>query len=184
MKPLALLFGLMLPLSASAVEYRDVVPAQSSIRFVAKQMNVPLEGRFGKFAVRMNLDPAHPERASAQVDIDVASIDAGMKEANDEAKSKNWFAASAYPTARFVSTALKPLGDNRFEVTGNLFIKGRTLTVSAPFVLTPQGKNAVLDGRFIIKRLQFGIGEGEWADTDTVADDVEIRFHLLAQPAR
>ena len=37
----------------------------------------------------------------------------------------------------------------------------------------------MIDGNFSVKRLQFNIGEGAWKDTDTVADEVQIRYQLL-----
>jgi polyisoprenoid-binding protein YceI len=169
-----------LPTAALATEYKAVVPDRSAITFVSRQMNVPVEGRFGKFNATLSFDPAKPEAARAQIEIALASVDAGSAEANDEVKSKNWFDVANFPVARFVSTSLKPLGGDRYQVAGKLTIKGRTGDVSVPLTLKPQGREAVLEGSFTLKRLQYGIGGGVWSDTDTVADDVQIRFRVLA----
>lgn len=173
-----------LPGLALATEYKAVVPDKSAITFVSHQMNVPVEGRFGRFDARLSFDPARPEAGRAQIEVALASIDAGSAEANDEVKSKNWFDVANFPVARFVSTSLKPLGGNRYQVTGKLTIKGRTVDVSAPFTLKQQGRDAWLEGGFTLKRLQYGIGGGVWSDTDTVADDVQIRFRVLATAAK
>ncbi len=168
------------PASALATEYKAVLPERSAITFVSRQMNVPVEGKFGKFNASLSFDPARPEASRAQIEVALASIDAGSAEANDEVKSKNWFDVANFPVARFVSTSLKPLGGDRYQVTGKLTIKGRTGEVSAPFTLKQQGRDAWLEGGFTLKRLQYGIGGGVWSDTDTVADDVQIRFRVLA----
>lgn len=179
-KLIALLALSLLPLSAAAVGYSSIALDKSGISFVSTQMNVPMEGKFGKFTAQLDFNPANPEAARAQVDIDVNSIDVGSSDANDEAKSKDWFNVKVYPAAKFVSSSLKPLGGGRYQAMGKLTIKGQTHDVSALFTVKPQGAVAAFDGGFAIKRLQFGIGEGIWTDTETVADEVQIRFHLVA----
>lgn len=184
MKSLYIAMLAAFPLAAQAVEYNAAVVEKSAVTFVFKQMNVPVEGRFRKFAAQLAFDPAKPEAAHAQFDVDLASIDAGGPEANDEVKSRAWFNVKEFPLARFVSGSLKSLGGGRFEVAGKLTIKGRTRDVSAPFTLKQEGANAFLEGAFTLKRLQYGIGEGMWSDLDTVADDVQIRFRILAAPKK
>ncbi|SBT10191.1 Polyisoprenoid-binding protein (fragment) [Candidatus Propionivibrio aalborgensis] len=72
------------------------------------------------------------------------------------------------------------MGGNRYEVAGQLTIKGRTQAVTAPATVSIQGNNASFDGAFVIRRADFTIGEGAWADFGTVANEVQIRFHILA----
>ncbi len=168
----------LLPLPAMAMEYGQVQADKSSLRFVAKQMGVPTEGRFGKFTARIAFDPAKPETASARIDVELASIDAGSAEANDEVKSKAWFNVREFPAATFVTHQLKAIGNSRYEATGKMTIKGRTLDVVAPFTARTEGNTMVLDGAIPIQRLQYGIGEGIWSDIATVADEVQLRFRF------
>jgi len=179
-KHLALIGILLLSGHASAVEFNQVVADKSSINFGYKQMNVPLEGKFKKFAAQIDFDPAKPESAQTKFEIDLASIDTGSDEANDEVVGKAWFNTKAFPKATFVSTGVKPLGNNRFEVQGKLTIKGKTLAVATPFTFKPDANTASFDGAFTIKRLDYAIGEGEWADVSTVANEIQIKFHILA----
>jgi polyisoprenoid-binding protein YceI len=153
---------------------------KSTITFVSKQMSVPVEGKFGKFSVRLDFDAAKPSEGRVRVELDLASIDTGSDEANDEVKAKGWFDVKNHPAARFVSSAVKSLGASRYEVAGKLTIKGRTKNVVAPFTVKPVGQGAVFDGAFALKRLDFGIGEGVWSDTDTVADEVQVKFRISA----
>jgi len=153
---------------------------KSVITFVSKQMNVPVEGRFGRFSVQLAFDPAKPNEGKVLVELDVASIDTGSDEANDEVKSKGWFDVKNHPTARFLSNSVKGMGAGRYEVAGKLTIKGRTKDVVAPFTFKPAGQGAVFDGAFALKRLDYGIGEGVWSDTDAVADEVQVKFRITA----
>ena len=167
-----------LPLAAQAVEYNLVQPEKSRVTFVSKQMGVPVEGGFGKFAAQIAFDPAKPEAGRAQIDLDLASIDAGSAEANDEVKSKAWFDTRQFPRASFVSTGVKPLGGGRYEARGKMTIKGKTRDVVAPFSFKADGSAAVLEGVIPVMRLQFGVGEGLWSDTGTVADEVQVKFRF------
>ncbi len=165
---------------AQAVEFNAIQNDKSTLAFVFKQMGVPMEGKFGRFAAQIAFDPAKPAAAKAAMDLDLASIDAGSAEANEEVAGKNWFNTKAFPQAKFVASAVKGLGGNRYEIAGKLTIKGRTQEVSAPFTFTPQGAAAVIDGSFVLKRADFALGEGAWADFGTVANEIQIKFHFLA----
>lgn len=186
MKRLAFAFTLAaaLPVAAHAVEYNQVLPEKSAINFTYKQMGVAVDGKFSKFAAQLNFDPAKPTAAKATLDVDLASIDTGAEEADQEVAGKQWFNTKAFPTARFVSTGVKAVGPNRYEVAGKLTIKGKTQDIVAPATFTPQGNTGVFDGSFTIRRGDFSIGEGIWAKFDTVANDILIKFRILANAGK
>jgi len=163
---------------ASGATFTVLRPQQSSIAFVSEQMGVPMEGSFRKFTARITLDPARPEAGTAQIDIDLAGIDTGLVEADEEAAGKAWFDTRNHPVASFISHSVRQAGNGRYEALGKLTIKGRSLDVKAPFTLRQDAATLVIDGMFPIRRLDYGIGTGIWSDTDTVADEVQIRFHF------
>src|SRR5512146_1114600 len=171
----ALCFMLTFPAAAAP---QQIDYGRSRITIISKQMNVPLEGHFKKFAAQIVFDPNRPEAGKVEVDIDVGSFDIGQPDFNDEAKTRNWFDARAFPRATFVSSGMRGLGDGRFEARGPLTIKGRTADVVIPFTYRKDAGGA-FEGAFTIKRLQYNIGEGAWRDTDTVADDVQIKFRIF-----
>lgn len=172
-----------LAVPAYAIEYNAVQADKSNVAFTYKQMNVPVNGKFRKFDTRISFDPARPEAASTTLEIDLASIDAGSAEANDEVSGKLWFNTKAFPKASFVSSSVKSLGNNRYEVAGKLSIKGKTHDAIAPFSFRQEGTQGVFDGAFVLKRAEYGIGEGMWADFGTVANEIQIKFHVVAAPA-
>jgi polyisoprenoid-binding protein YceI len=165
---------------AQAVEFNQFQAAKSSLSFVYKQMNVPVDGQFKSFRANIAFDPAKPTAAKAEFEIDLASIDAGSKDANDEVAGKAWFNTRQFPLAKFVASSVKPLGNNRFEVAGKMSIKGKTLDLATPVTVTQQGNSASFDGSLVLKRADYAIGDGIWADFGTVANEIQIKFRLVA----
>ena len=181
MKTSRLLYAAVLAVSflgAASVAFADqkLVPAQSEIMFVSKQMGVPVEGRFKKFDAQLAFDPAKPEASKISFTVDVASATLGLPETDAELPKATWFNTSKFPQATFQSTAVKGLGGGKFEVSGTLGIKGATRNVLVPVVLTQSGATTNATGSFSLKRLSFQIGQNEWADTSMVADDVQVKF--------
>ena len=177
---IALMLAAALPLAAQAAEFNQVQADKSAINFVYQQMGVKVDGKFRKFAARLNFDPAKPTEAKATFDVDLASVDTGAPEGDDEVAGKPWFNTKAFPTAQFVSGPVKALGGKRYEVAGKLTIKGKTQDVIVPATFTAQGNTGVFDGAFTIRRADFSIGEGAWAKFDIVANDVQIKFRITA----
>ena len=153
---------------------------QSAINFTYKQMGVAVDGKFKRFSSQLSFDPAKPTAAKTSFDVELASIDTGAAEGDEEAAGKLWFNTKAFPTAKFVSSSVKALGGNKYEVTGQLNIKGKTQDVVVPATFTAQGKNGIFEGSFTIRRADFSIGEGSWAKFDIVANDVLIKFRITA----
>lgn len=166
--------------NAAAVEYKQVQADQSAIDFSYQQMGVKMDGKFKRFAAQLNFDPAKPAAAKAALEVELGSIDLGSGEADQEVAGKAWFNAKAFPTARFVSSNVKALGGNRYEVAGKLTIKGQTQDVVVPATFAAQGNRGVFDGTFTIRRGDFSIGEGAWAKFDIVANDIQIKFRITS----
>ena len=166
--------------TAHAIEFNQVQLNKSALSFVSKQMNVPVEGQFKSFRGKLAFDPAKPAAAKAELEIDLASIDAGSKDANDEVAGKAWFNTREFPVAKFVSTSVKASGGNRYEVTGKMTIKGRTQDLTTPVTLRQEGNSAIFEGSLVLKRADYAIGDGVWADFGTVANEVQVKFRLVA----
>lgn len=164
--------------AGSAMADQKLVPAQSEIVFVSKQMGVPVEGRFKKFDAQISFDPAKPDTSKMAFTVDTGSASLGAPETDAEMPKATWFNVPKFPQATFQSGTVKGLGTGKFEVTGKLNIKGNVHDVVVPVVLTQNGATTIATGAFVIKRLAFKIGENEWADTSMVADDVQVKFKL------
>ena len=168
-----------LSLSGLALAQQKLLPAQSELAFVSKQMGVPVEGHFKKFDAQIAFDPTKPEAAKIAFSIDTGSATLGVPESDAELPKANWFSVAKFPQASFQSSAVKALGGGKFQVAGKLTIKGNSKDLEFPVALTQAGGLTTASGQFLIKRLPFKIGENEWADTSMVADDVQVKFKVV-----
>lgn len=181
MKLLAATLVLASLVASPAIAAQKIVPAQSSVDFTSRQMNVPVQGKFEKFDGQIDVDPAKPETGKVTFTVDLGSASIGTPEALVELKKPEWFDVAKSPTATFQSTSIKAAGPGRIEVAGKLTIKGTTRDVVVPMTLVQQGDVLKANGEFTIKRLDYKIGAGEWGDTSLVANEVVIRPKLTVQ---
>ncbi len=165
--------------NAQAVEYKQIAADKSTLKFSFKQIGVNVEGQFKGFTATVAFDPKAPQKASAKMDIPLAKVDAGSSDANDELKGKAWFNSAQFPVAQFTASQFKPLGGDKFEISGKLALKGKTQELTVPVTLKPEGQTAHLEGSFVLKRLDFAVGDGPWSDVSVVANEVTVRLHLV-----
>jgi polyisoprenoid-binding protein YceI len=162
-----------------ALAQQKLDATKSEMAFVSKQMGVPVEGHFRKFDAQIAFDPKKPETGKVSFVIDMGSASFGSPEVDAELPKPVWFNVPKFPQATFQSSAIKAVGGGKFEVTGKLAVKGSTRDIVVPVALTQAGGATTATGAFALKRLEFRIGEGEWADTSMVANDVQVKFKLL-----
>lgn len=165
-------------LALSAAQAQKINPAQSEIGFVVKQMGVPLDGKFAKFDAQMSFDPKKPEAGKVSFTIDLGSAVVGDADTVKELRKPEWFNTPKFPSASFTSTSIKGQGADKFEVLGQLSIKGVSKPVTVPVVLSKAGAATLAQGSFALKRSDFKIGEGDWADFSIVANDIQVKFKL------
>lgn len=154
--------------------------AQSEVTFVAKQLGVPLSGRFKAFSAQTQFDPKAPAAGQIAFSVDLGSVALGA-EADAELPKPEWFNTPKFPKATFQSSAIKALGGGKFEVAGKLVIKGQSRDLVVPVQLTQAQGLSTATGGFTLRRLDFKIGEGDWSDTSIVANDVQVKFKLVIQ---
>jgi len=171
--------ALLAGVAVSAHAEAKLQPAQSELTFITKQMGVPVDGKFKKFDATLNLDPKKPESGSVALSIDMASAALGVPETDTEMPKPIWFNTAKFPQATFQSTAIKGLGGGKFEVSGKISIKGTVRELVVPVSIVQSGANSTATGSFVLKRLEFKIGEEEWSDTTVVANDVMVKFKLV-----
>lgn len=177
---LALALALALPLAAFAADYR-VDLAQSQLGFVGTMQGESFEGRFAAFEADIRFDPQALTDSRFDVRIDLASADSQNEERDSTLKGEDFFAVERLPQARYTATQFRRLADGRFAADGELTLRGVTRPVSLHFRWTP-GNPARLDGEAELKRLDFSVGGGEWADQDTIANAVRVSTSLRLIP--
>lgn len=119
-----------------------------------------------------------PVPCAFQIDLGSVSINA---ETDSELAQGVWFDTQRFPKATFVSSAIRPAGPGRFDVAGTLTIKGQARPLTVPVSLAQSKGTTTATGGFVLKRLDFKIGDGDWADPSVVANEVQVRFKLNLQ---
>lgn len=153
-------------------------PEAGVIGFTAAQMGSPLQGSFESFTVQVDFDPAHPEKGAVHVQVPVDSVSAGSREANDLLRSTGFFDVAHFPTARFDAEKFVAQADGHYLAQGSFTLKGRTVTQPIIFSVAAGPQGRWFEGHFSVSRLAFDVGQGEWSDTSTLDDKVEIAFHV------
>jgi polyisoprenoid-binding protein YceI len=161
------------------------VPAPKSLSFNASQAGAPFPGEFKSYSALLCLGEKAPAQDRLQVQVDVDSVDTGLPEMDEALKGEDFFDAARSPKAVFVSDSVKAVSPGHYSVSGKLSLHGVTKPVSVPFTWVPaaDGKSARLEAKFTLKRLDYGIGKGEWSDTQWVGDPVELAFAVSFVPA-
>jgi len=161
--------------------------AKSTLGFGATQTGAEFDGRFDKFRAQIAFADADLPGSKFEVVVDTASVNTADDERDTVLRGSDLFYVEKYPTARFVTTGFKRRAAGSYEATGKLTIRDVTREVQVPFTLMTvkeAGKSgAWLKGAARLKRLDFGVGQGEWQDTSWVADEVTVKFALHLLPA-
>lgn len=177
----SLALSLTLGLALAATQWK-MQPKESKLAFVGTQAGAPFEGTFEKFTADIKFDPKDLPGSRFDVRIDMASVNTRDGERDDIIKGSDLFDVKRWPSGHYVAEKFTDKGAGKFSATGRLTLRDATRDVPIEFTFTNQGGNAWLKGAATLKRLDFGVGQGEWKDTESVANEVKIRFELkLAQ---
>ena len=163
---------------AATVWHTDL--SNSRLAFRAMQAGAEFEGQFKRFSPQIQFDPSDLAGSRFEVEIDTRSADTQDGERDETLTGVDFFATDRWPSAHFEATGFAAKGAGKFEARGRLTIRDVTRDVVLPFTFTPapDGKHATLAGGTTIRRLDFGVGQGEWKDTTWVGNDVKVHFEL------
>lgn len=154
----------------------------SSIRFSVSHMVVSeSEGTFKAFDGTVSNTKADFSDAKINFTIDVNSIATENEGRDKHLKSDDFFNAEKYPTIKFESTSLKPLGGNKYKLTGNMTVRDVTKPVEfdvtyGGVINTQRGRKAGFKATTTINRQDFNL---KWSRTVeagglAVGNDVEV----------
>ena len=155
-----------------AAQWQTAAP-QGELTFTAEQAGAEFQGQFRHFTAEVTFDSSEPAKCRFDVTIDTTSVDTGDQERDDTLKSADLFDTKRYPQSRYVAAGCSAEG-RQFLAHGKLTL--RNVTRELPITFTFDGKT--LRGSAQLRRLDFGVGQGDWQDTQWVADEVQIGFVL------
>jgi polyisoprenoid-binding protein YceI len=161
----------------------QVDAAHSTLTFTNTYQDVEYTGQFRRFDAKIAYDPGDLARAKFDVSVDVASLDTQNGERDHAALGAEFFDAAKFPRAYFVTTDFRRAADGKVIADGELKLRGVTRPVALAVTFTQGGDTATLDVTAQVRRLDFGIGAGQWADPSMIGDAVTVRGHLLLHKA-
>ena len=159
-------------------------PNESSVVFKYSFEGTPYQGKFDNVEATFNIDPMKPGSCDFTVTIPIADINVESAEVLDYLLDIELFDVDQWPTATFKANKCKLESLNSFVSEGVLTIRDQTHPLSFPFKLDIE----IYDGqpRFhltsevTIQRLTYGVGQGYWANTASVPNDVVIAVDVYA----
>lgn len=166
-----------------------VDPTHSRFGFVARHaMVTKVRGSFTEFEATGVLDADDPTKSTAEVTLQVASIDTGNEQRDGHLRTNDFFDAPNHPQISFRSTGVEVLDDDEFRLNGDLTIKGVTKPISVELEYTgtaidPYGNRRIgLDGEATLNRRDFGITWQAALETGgvLVSDKIKLEFDISA----
>ena len=177
-----------LPVSGHAAEAaggtRYVQAAEgNSLTFTFTQLGAANTGRFKTFATELVYDPANPAQGSLIVRVTVDSLDTQDAERDGVLKTPELFDTAKHPAATFFARTFARDPSGGLVAVGKLTIRGRSRDLRLPLQLKSQGGGLELSGQVAMRRLDFGVGQGEWQSTESVGDEVKLQYKVALVPA-
>ncbi|GAB3377933.1 YceI family protein [Lysobacter fragariae] len=177
------LLAATLLLGATPAFAADYVQAPgSALTFAGTYQGEVFTGRFPGFVTKFSFDPAQLASASLDVTIPLMTASTGNSDYDGEMRGTSFFNAAKFPQAHYTATKFRALGGNKFAADGTLSLRGASKPVTLSFTWTP-GAKPVLAGKATVKRLDFGVGTGDWADTDLIPNDIAVGTKVIFIPA-
>jgi polyisoprenoid-binding protein YceI len=176
----ALALALALPLAASAADYK--VGPGSTLGFSGKFQGQQFDGSFGKFDAAISYDAANPATSKFDVTVDVSTAKTGDGDRDAALPGPDFFDTKKFATAHYVTTGFSKDAKGDVIANGNLTLHGVTKPVALKVAFSPNAGGARLSVTGTLKRLDFGVGSGEYKDTSTIADEVLVNGSLNLLP--
>jgi polyisoprenoid-binding protein YceI len=152
------------PTLGAVTTYR-VDTSHSSVVFSVKRMDVVnVYGRFNGLQGTLVVDSENPARSSVELELRSEAVDTDNERRDNHLRSPDFFNAAQFPVIRFKSTGVRALGENRYEVTGDLTLHGVTRSITAEAEMTGSGQDPRrgssligFETTFTLKRSDFGM---------------------------
>jgi len=159
-------------------------PGMSTVVFKYNYGSDEYQGSFTNLQANFDIDPTQPGSCDFDVTIDIENIDVDSPEVLDYLLDYELFDVDTWPTATFSAEKCRLTGVMSFESDGTLTIRDQTNPMTFPFDLsieTCDGQVCFhLTSSVTVLRLEYGVGQGYWANTAEVPNEVEVVVDVYA----
>ena len=180
LRPLA--FAAALAAFAAPAAAADYVQSSGALSFASEYQGETFVGLFPDFSTTLSFDPAAPQDAKLDVTIPLATADTKNGDRDSTLKTADFFNVARFATARYTANGFRSVGDNRYVADGTLELRGVKKPVSLAITWTP-GDRPVLSDKATVKRLDFGVGAGDWGDVSIIPNDVAVSTRVTFRAA-
>jgi polyisoprenoid-binding protein YceI len=179
----ACLIGILVAPLARTEEWQPVAEG-STLSFTAVQQGATFDGQFKRFSTNFEMDPASPTTGRIEAIIEMDSVDTFYDERDEVLREADWFDVARWPEARFITEQIKPAENGGYVADALLTMRDTSKPVTMTFNLEPLDNGQLrFTGDVTLKRLDFGVGQGQWTNTDWVGNEVTVHVVMLLQPA-
>jgi polyisoprenoid-binding protein YceI len=171
---------------AGGVGHYVLDQAKSRLLFTFVQAGAKNQGHFARFPVSFDFSPDNLAASRLEVTVEMGSFTTGDQERDETLRSDDLFAVAKYPQAHYSATQFSRTASG-FEAVGKLTLRGVTRDLRVPFTFRTAAENGAsvgyMNGAATLRRLDFGVGQGDWKATDQVGNEVEVSFALRLSAA-
>jgi cytochrome b561/polyisoprenoid-binding protein YceI len=154
--------------------------ANSYIRFVGSQAGADFDGEWLSWSAALQFSSASKANGVFDVTVKTAEVNTNDQERDDVMSDPEWFDTRAFPAAFYRASSFIENADGSFDAQGQLIIKDVASPVVLRFTVDEQDGSRILIGHAEFKRLDLGVGVGEWEDTSWVDDEVRVNVRIQA----
>jgi polyisoprenoid-binding protein YceI len=168
-----------------------IEPSHSNLEFSARHLGIStVKGTFADFSATLELDEEDPTRSRGTVEVQVGSLNTRDDRRDAHLRSADFFDAETHPVAAFRTTSIRPSGEDRYKVSGELTIRGVTRLVELDAEVTeqmpdPWGNTRIgVSVQGTINRTDFGLNWNQVLDAGRLLVGEKVKISADAELVR
>jgi polyisoprenoid-binding protein YceI len=177
---------------ALAAEKYEFDKSHTTVSFQVRHIFTWMTGVFGEFSGSIQVDKANPAASAVEFTIQAKSVDTNDAKRDEHLRTADFFDVANHPTITFKSTSVKPAGADKYEVTGDLTLRGVTKRVTLPVAFLGAGKDPWGNEKMgfeiatTLNRKDYGINWNKTLDQGgvVVGDEVRVQIGVEANKAK
>jgi len=149
-----------------------------TLRFSFIQADAANTGDFTKFSTELDWNDRTQAPVKLDVIVQVASAQTQDKDRDDALRSADLLNVEKFPTARYSATSFTKGAGGEFVANGKLTLRGVTRDLKLPLRIQAAANGLALSGEVSIRRLDYGVGQGDYKSTEWVGDEVKLQYKV------
>ena len=155
----------------------NIITDNSQVEFVIKNIGINVKGTFSGLNGQIFFDANDLKNSFIDVSIDANSVNTDNQARDKHLRKPDYFDAVQYPKISFKSTKIEKASRlNRYNIEGNLTIKGSTKSIKLETIISEKDDISTLKTNFEINRRNFKVGDNSLVLSDKVKLNLNVLF--------